>query len=74
MSASRSAIAAIEIAVAVVGVAVTVSRHPLVRAGIKAAPHLMTPRMKAAAAQTALNAAFSAGSLARRIIPRTLIG
>ncbi len=72
MSASRSAVAAIELAVAAVGIAITVSRHPLVRAGIKAAPHLLTPRMKEAAADAALNAAYEAGAMARRIIPRTL--
>ena len=73
MSASRSAVAAIELAVAVIGVAVTVSRHPLVRAGVKAAPHLMTPAMREAAAEATLNAAYNAGVLARRILPRKLI-
>ena len=73
MSASRSAVAAIELAVAVIGVAVTVSRHPLVRAGVKAAPHLMTPAMREAATEATLNAAYNAGVLARRILPRKLI-
>ncbi|MDR3473824.1 MAG: hypothetical protein P4M09_19380 [Devosia sp.] len=74
MSVVRSAIAAVELTVAVVGIAVAVSRHPLVRAGLRAAPHLMTPGMKQAAADTALNAAYGAGALARRIVPRSLIG
>jgi hypothetical protein len=74
MSATRSAIAAVEIAVAAIGIAVTVSRHPLVRAGIKAAPHLMTPQMKQMAERRARDAAFAAGALARRIVPRSLIG
>jgi hypothetical protein len=74
MSIVRSAVAAVELTVAVVGVAVAVSRHPLVRAGIKAAPHLMTPGMKQAAAETARNAAYGAGVLARRVVPRSLIG
>ena len=57
-----------------IGIAVTVSRHPLVRAGIKAAPHLMTPQMKQMAERRARDAAFAAGALARRIVPRSLIG
>ena len=73
MSASKSAVAAIELAIAAVGIAVTVSRHPLVRAGIKAAPQLMTPAMREAAAEAALNAAFNAGVVARRMLPRRLI-
>jgi len=74
MAIVRTAIAAVELTVAVVGIAVTVSRHPLVRAGIKAAPHLMTPAMREAAAESALNAAYRAGVLARRIVPRSIIG
>ena len=74
MTVVRSAIAAVEVTVAVVGVAVAVSRHPLVRAGFRAAPHLMTPAMKQAAADTALNAAYAAGVLARRLLPRGLVG
>jgi len=73
MSVARTAVAAVELTVAVVGIAITISRHPLVRAGIKAAPHLMTPAMKEAAADTALNAAYTAGALARRIVPRGII-
>ena len=73
MSASKSAVAAIELAVAAIGIAVTVSRHPLVRAGIKAAPQLMTPAMRQAAAEKALDAAFTAGVMARRILPRRLM-
>ena len=74
MTAAKSAIAAAELAVAVVGIAVTLSRHPLVRAGIKAAPHLMTPAMKEAATDSALRTAYNAGALARRIVPRSLVG
>ena len=73
MSVARTAVAAVELTVSVVGIAITISRHPLVRAGIKAAPHLMTPAMKEAAAETALNAAYTAGALARRIVPKSLI-
>jgi hypothetical protein len=74
MSVARSALAAAELTVAVVGLAVTVSRHPLVRAGIRAAPHLMTPAMKQAAAERALDVAYQAGVMARRIVPRSLVG
>jgi hypothetical protein len=70
MSVVRSAVAAVEVTVALVGIAVTVSRHPLVRAGLRAAPHLLTPAMKAAAAEAALSAAYRAGTLARRIVSR----
>jgi len=74
MSVARSAIAAVELTVAVVSVAIAVSRHPLVRAGIKAAPHLMTPAMRQAAADATLDAAYRAGTVARRIVPRGIIG
>ncbi len=74
MSAIRSAIAAVEVTVAPVGIAVTVSRHPLVRAGIKAAPHLMTPAFKTAAANAVLDSAYAAGVAARRLVPRNFVG
>ena len=73
MSVVRSAVAAVELTVAVVGIAITVSRHPLVRAGLRAAPHLMTPAMKQRAANVALDAAYAAGAAARRILPKSLI-
>lgn len=63
----------LKLAVTAVGVAVAVSRHPVVRAGIKAAPLLMTPRMRAGVNKVALDAAYNAGVVARRIIPRHLI-
>jgi hypothetical protein len=63
----------VELTVAVVGIAVTVSRHPLVRAGLKAAPHLMTPAMRQAAAGAVLDAAYAAGVAARRVVPRKII-
>lgn len=74
MSVVRSALAAAELTVAVVGLAVAVSRHPLVRAGVRAAPHLMSPAMKEAATERALDMAYRAGVAARRIVPRSLIG
>lgn len=69
MSVVRSATAAIEVTIAVVGVAVAVSRHPLFRAAVRAAP----PTVKKAAANVALDAAYAAGVVVRRIVPRSLI-
>jgi hypothetical protein len=59
--------------IAVVGVAIAVSRHPLVRAGIRHAPKLMTPRMRRMAADMVLDTAYAAGVAARRVVPRKLI-
>jgi hypothetical protein len=58
---------AIRLAVTAVGVAITVAQHPVVRAGIRAvAAH---PRTR----ETILGAAYTAGVLVRRVVPRTLI-
>jgi hypothetical protein len=54
-------------------VAVAVSRHPMVRAGLRAAPKLVTPVMREKAAQAALSAAYQAGVIARRVVPRKLV-
>ncbi|HEV7719446.1 MAG TPA: hypothetical protein VGO70_10785 [Arsenicitalea sp.] len=59
--------------VTVIGLAVAVSRHPLVRAGMKAAPHLVTPAMRDAAAERARLAAYNAGVTLRRIVPRKIL-
>lgn len=56
------------IAVAALGLAATVAQHPAVRAGVRAVA--ANPKLKDAAAQTTMNAAYSAGRLARRIVPR----
>jgi hypothetical protein len=61
------------LAVTAATVAVTIARHPAVRAGLKAAPHLVTPAMRHKAASGALATAYQAGRLARRIVPRQLI-
>ena len=74
MTVVRSAVAAVEVTVALVGIAVTVSRHPLFRAGMRAAPHLVTPAVKAAATEALLDTAYRAGAVARRIVPRGIIG
>lgn len=67
MSAARIAITAI-------GVAVTLTRHPAVRAGMRAtAPYVFTPRNKARAVAFTREAAYNAGVIARRIVPRNLI-
>lgn len=58
---------AIRLAVTAVSLAITVAQHPVVRAGIRAA--VAHPRTR----ETLLGAAFTAGAVARRIIPRTLI-
>jgi hypothetical protein len=56
---------------AALGVAVTAARHPVVRAAIKAAPLLITPRMREMAQEATLETAFRAGALARRIVRRS---
>jgi hypothetical protein len=51
-----------------VGVAGRLLGHPVVQVAIMAAPLLMTPQVKAAAREAALESAYRAGVLARRII------
>ena len=60
----------IRTAATVIGVAMTVARHPLVRAAVRAAPHVVPPQMRARAADATLEAAFRAGVLARKIVKR----
>lgn len=57
----------LRVAVAAASVAIAASRHPMVRAGIRAAPLLVTPAMRQQASEAALNAAYRAGALARRL-------
>jgi hypothetical protein len=54
-------------------IAVSVARHPAVRAGLRAAPLLVTPAMREKATGTALAAAYKAGQIVRRVVPRQLI-
>ena len=54
-------------------VAVSVARHPAVRAAVRAAPLLITPAMREKASETALATAYRAGQLARRIVPKKLV-
>ncbi len=62
------------LAVTAATIAVSVARHPVVRAGLRAAPLLITPAMREKATDTALGAAYKAGQLARRVVPRQLVG
>jgi hypothetical protein len=52
---------------------VTVARHPAVRAGLRAAPHLITPAMREKASDAALTTAYRAGVLVRRVVPKKLV-
>ena len=61
----------IRTAATVIGVAITVARHPVVRAAVRAAPLLITPRMREMAADATLETAFRAGAVARKIVRRT---
>jgi hypothetical protein len=60
----------IRTAATMIGVAMTVARHPMVRAAMRAAPLLVTPKMRAAATEATLETAFRAGALVRRIVKR----
>ncbi len=60
----------IRTAATLIGVAVTVARHPMVRAAVRAAPLLVTPQMRQRAADATLDTAFRAGVLARKLVKR----
>ncbi len=60
----------IRTAATLIGVAVTVARHPVVRAAVRAAPHLVTPQMRQKAADATLDTAYRAGALARKLMKR----
>ena len=57
----------IRTAATIVGVAIAVARHPIVRAAVRSAPLLITPRMRQAATEATLDTAFRAGMIARKI-------
>ncbi|MET3924440.1 hypothetical protein [Devosia sp. 2618] len=61
---------AIRIAVTVVGAAVTMSRHPVVRAGILAVAS--NPKARETAISVTRSAAYNAGVIARHIVGRRL--
>ena len=60
----------LRVAVTAAGVAMAVARHPAVRAGLRAAPLLITPGLRQQASEAALDAAYRAGALARKLIVR----
>ena len=59
------------VAITAVSVAAAVARHPIVRAGLRAAPLLITPQVKRKAADATLSAAYNAGVVVRKIIKRS---
>jgi hypothetical protein len=61
----------VKLAVTALGVLVTVARHPVVRAGVRAVTE--NPKLREGAVKATKSAAYNAGVLARRIIPRSLI-
>lgn len=61
---------AIRIAVTVVGAAITMSRHPAVRAGIAAVA--ANPRARETAISVTRSAAYNAGVIARHIVGNRL--
>ena len=63
----------LRLALTAASVAVTVARHPMVRAGLRAAPLLVTPAMREKASEAALSTAYRAGVLVRRIVPRNIV-
>lgn len=61
---------AIRLAVTVVSAAITVSRHPVVRAGVSAA--LNNPKTRETAISVTRSAAYNAGVIARHIVGRRI--
>lgn len=61
---------AIRIAVTVVGAAVTLSRHPVVRAGLVAVAS--NPKARETAINLTRSAAYNAGVVARHLVGRRL--
>jgi hypothetical protein len=59
---------AVRLAVAVVSTALTVSRHPVVRAGIHAVVN--NPKARETAITTTRNVAYNAGVIARHVLGR----
>ena len=62
---------AVRLAVTAISVAVAFARHPVVRAGVRAV--VANPRLNAVALEAAKRAAYTAGKVARRVVPRSLI-
>ncbi len=68
VSGRQQAVSAIRIAMTLMGTAVTMSRHPVVRAGIRAVAS--NPKAKEAAISATRNAAYNAGVIARHLVGR----
>ena len=49
----------------------TVIGHPVVQAGLAVAPLLLTPQVRAAAAEATLSTAYKAGVVARKMVEAT---
>ncbi len=62
---------ALRLAMTAISVAVTIARHPLVRAGVRAIAE--NPAARERAIEITRKTAYNAGVLARRIVPRGLI-
>jgi len=62
---------AFKLALTALSVAVSASRHPIVRTAIRQAPRLMNERTKLAAAETAKGAAYRAGMIAGRLMAKS---
>jgi hypothetical protein len=60
----------IRVATVVAGAVATALTNPTVRAALRNAPRLVTPRMREMAAEATLETAFRAGVLARKIVRR----
>jgi hypothetical protein len=58
-------------ALTALGVAVAAARHPVVRAGVRAV--VENPQAREAAIAAARRAAYGAGVLVRKVIPRSLV-
>lgn len=56
--------------VATLALARRLAGHPLVRAGVEAAPKLATPEAKAKALEAAKAAAYGAGAMTRKLIDK----
>lgn len=59
---------AIRLAVTVVSAAITISRHPVVRAGVQAV--VSNPKARETAISTTRNVAYNAGVIARHVLGR----
>ncbi len=56
--------------VATIAIARRLAGHPLVRAGIAAAPKLVTPEARAKALEVAKDAAYGAGAMTRKVVDK----